>query len=273
MFVVIGAQRTGTNLLREILNTNDAVAMLGEIFTPSTAPAHWDNYLRDHAVEVGANALQADVTALLDGYFDYVHHRIHCYWEGNRKRDASAIGVDIKYNQLDRVAPRNWPAAGSPFLLEYLRSRDATIIHAVRDNVIECALSALIAAQRNVWHDYGDATIDRQYVVDPATCIAYARSIVRDRAAFCAWAGDARLVTARYEDVARAVDGTKPGAEISVDTGPLALIAGALEVPCTFSYDGRLRKAIRLPYAALIANYDQLVRVLHASEFAVFTPA
>jgi len=273
MFVVIGAQRTGTNLLREILNTNDAVAMLGEIFTPSTAPAHWDNYLRDHAVEIARDASPADLTVLFDRYFDYVHHRIRGHWEGNRKRDASAIGVDIKYNQLVNVSPRDWPAADRPFLLEYLRSRDATIINTVRENVIECALSTLIAAQRNVWHDYGGATIDRRYVVDPATCVAYARSIVREHAAFRAWARDARLVTVRYDDLAGAVNGREPGTEVPGDAGPLADVAAALGVPCTFSYDGRLRKAIRLPYAALLANYDQLVRALQTSEFAALTPA
>jgi LPS sulfotransferase NodH len=273
MFVIIGAQRTGTNLLREVLNTNGAVAMLGEIFSPSAAPAHWDNYLRDHAIEVTAVATEAELSALLDRYFDYVDHRVRGYWEGNRKRDASAIGVDIKYNQLGSLAPRNRAAGSSPFLLEYLRSRGAVIVHAVRENIIECALSALIGAQRNVWHDYGDAEIDRQYVVDPASCIAYARSIVLDRAAFLAWAGDAPLVTARYEDVARAVASTRPGDEVPIDPGPLADIARALGVPCTFSYDGRLRKALRLPFKVLIANYDELVRALRASEFAGFSPA
>ena len=46
LFAVIGAQRTGTNLLREILNTNDQIAMLGEVLSPSPAPAHWDNFCR-----------------------------------------------------------------------------------------------------------------------------------------------------------------------------------------------------------------------------------
>ncbi len=35
LFVVIGAQRTGTNILREILNTNEHIAMLGEVLSPS----------------------------------------------------------------------------------------------------------------------------------------------------------------------------------------------------------------------------------------------
>ena len=44
LFVVIGTQRTGTNILRETLNTNEEIAMLGEVLTPSPAPAHWDNF-------------------------------------------------------------------------------------------------------------------------------------------------------------------------------------------------------------------------------------
>ena len=43
-FVVIGAQRTGTNILRTVLNTNEEIAMLGEVMSPSPAPAHWDNF-------------------------------------------------------------------------------------------------------------------------------------------------------------------------------------------------------------------------------------
>ena len=38
LFVVIGAQRTGTNILREILNSNQQIAMLGEVLAAS--PAH-----------------------------------------------------------------------------------------------------------------------------------------------------------------------------------------------------------------------------------------
>ena len=52
LFVVIGAQRTGTNILREILNTNERIAMLGEVLMPSPAPADWDNFCRTCGREV-----------------------------------------------------------------------------------------------------------------------------------------------------------------------------------------------------------------------------
>src|ERR1700689_4064665 len=83
LFAVIGAQRTGTNLLREILNSNDQIAMLGEVLTPHTAPAHWDNFCRDLPVRGTHPATVGEAEALLDQYFEFVKYRIRNHWEGN----------------------------------------------------------------------------------------------------------------------------------------------------------------------------------------------
>src|SRR5258708_2899138 len=76
LFVVIGAQRTGTNILREILNTNDEIAMLGEVLTPSPAPAHWDNFCRTLPDRTVYPANVSEAEALLDRYFEFVQYRI-----------------------------------------------------------------------------------------------------------------------------------------------------------------------------------------------------
>src|SRR5260370_7646701 len=103
-FVVIGAQRTGINILREILNTNDEIAMLGEVFSPSGAPAHWENFLRLRRSRFPpANA--ADAEALLDEYFEFVEYRIRHHWAGNAKSKCRAVGIDIKYDQFPPGPP------------------------------------------------------------------------------------------------------------------------------------------------------------------------
>src|SRR5438445_4112984 len=142
-FVVVGAQRTGTNILREILNTNDEIAMLGEVFLASGAPAHWDNFLR---LRVGRfpPAKAADAEALLDEYFAFVEYRIRRHWAGNAKSECRAIGVDIKYDQLRRVTPAGWAPESPPFLIGYLRARDTILVHTIRTNVIRCAISEII---------------------------------------------------------------------------------------------------------------------------------
>jgi hypothetical protein len=116
LFVVIGAQRTGTNLLREILNTNEQIAMLGEVLMPSPAPAHWNNFCRKLPVR-HLPTTYGEAESLLDQYFEFVEYRIRNHWEGNKKSDSHAFGVDIKYNQLTGIAPADCdPILSCPFI-------------------------------------------------------------------------------------------------------------------------------------------------------------
>ncbi|MGP6156864.1 MAG: hypothetical protein ACLPYS_05015 [Vulcanimicrobiaceae bacterium] len=273
MFVVVGAQRTGTNLLREILNTNDEIAMLGEIFSPSEAPAHWDNFVRAHPAERVSFASHAELEALLDRYFDFVRYRIHNYWEGNRKSRSSALGVDVKYNQLRSIQPGGRCGGAKPFLVDYLSSRGFTLVHTIRRNVIESALSALIASQRGLWHNYEGALLDRSYHIDADECLACARNTVGERAAFCKWAEGSGIVTSYYDELLRDVARAGPDGVIPEGPGSLLTIARALDVPFSFRYDGRLQKAINVPYSRVIANFDELLRSLASSEFWAYAAA
>jgi LPS sulfotransferase NodH len=266
LFVVIGAQRTGTNILREILNTNEHIAMLGEVLTPSPAPAHWDNFCRTLPIGSIHPANFSEAESLLDQYFEFVGYRIRNHWEGNKKNGSHAIGVDIKYNQLRRIAPSNWSAT-HPFILSYLRSHGAILIHTAR-NIIHGAISTLIASQRNLWHNYDGAVIDRAYEIDVAECLAHARSIVREHDAFLTSADGCRIVNCRYESLMDDLERAGPPDEIPEGPGPLRDIAAALNVPFHFRNDRRLQKAINVPYSKLLLNYNALVRRLENSEFS-----
>jgi hypothetical protein len=269
--VVIGAQRTGTNILREILNTNDQIAMLGEVLSPSPAPAHWDNFCRCLPPGGALTASFSEAESLLDQYFDFVRYRIRHHWEGHKKSESHAFGVDIKYNQLTRIAPTSWDAASRPFILEYLRSRRATLIHTTR-NVIHCAISTLIASERNVWHNYDGAVIDRDFRIDVEGCVAYARTILQDRDAFLKTIPGFKVVNCCYERLVDDINRAAARGEIPEGSGPLRDIAEALGSMFNFRYDGRLRKAINVPYSRLLSNYDILVRRLRDSEFAALVP-
>jgi hypothetical protein len=266
LFMVIGTQRTGTNILREILNSNEHIAMLGEVLTPSTAPAHWDNFCR--ALPFGNSYPRSfsEAETLLDRYFEFVRYRIRNHWEGNKKNGSHAIGIDLKYNQLRRIAPSNWSAA-NPFILSYLRSRGAILIHTTR-NIIHCAISTLIASQRNLWHNYDGAVIDHAYEIDVAECLAHARSIAREHDTFLTTADGCHIVNCRYESLNDDLERAGPRDEIPESPGPLRDIAAALNVPFHFRNDRRLQKAINVPYSKLLLNYNALVRRLENSEFS-----
>jgi LPS sulfotransferase NodH len=267
LFVVIGAQRTGTNILREILNTNEQIAMLGEVLTPSPAPAHWDNFCSSLPARSVLPATFSETESLLDKYFEFVRYRIRNHWEGNKKNQSHACGVDIKYNQLRDIAPANWSSSSPAFILGYLRSRGAIIVHTTR-NVIHGAISTFIAARRNVWHNYDGAVIDRSYHLDIQKCLAYARTIVKHRDAFLEAASGCKVVNCSYQSLIEDIARAGSGEEISAAPGPLWDIAQALEASFTFRYDRRLQKAINIPYSRLLSNYNALVSQLKDSEFS-----
>jgi LPS sulfotransferase NodH len=271
LFVVIGAQRTGTNILREILNTNEYIAMLGEVMSPSPAPAHWDNFCRGLPAGRIAPATSEEAESLFDQYFEFVRYRIVNHWEGNEKSHSRAFGVDIKYNQLKRIAPANWDFTSVPFILRYLRSRGATLIHTAR-NVIHSAISTLIASQRNLWHNYDGAVIDRSYQIDAEECLEYARSILRHRDSFLKSAHGCKIVDCGYERLLDAIEQAGSREQIPEAPGPLRDIAAALGSPFNFRYDGRLQKAINIPYFRLLSNYGELVSRVKDSEFFELAP-
>ncbi len=268
-FVVIGARRTGTNLLREILNTNDEIAMLGEVFSPSPAPAHWDNFLNLQTSSKFPPANSADAAALVDEYFEFVEYRIRNHWQDNKKTASRALGLDIKYDQLRQLAPPDSTPTAPPFLLVYFRSRRTILIHITRKDVIKCAISEMIAQQRNVWHNYSGAAIDRDYYIDVQDCLSRARRIVRQRDDFDRLASGCLVVEMIYEELADAAAGASAG-RIAGDARPLWDIAKALGVPFRFSYDGRLRRAIDVPYSGLISNHAEVRRAVKDSEFSQF---
>jgi Stf0 sulphotransferase len=270
LFVVVGVQRSGTNILREILNTNKHIAMLGEVLSPNPAPSCWYNFIAELPAGVVPCATSIDAESLLDRYLEFIEYRIRNHWVDGDKSGCDAIGMDIKYSQLRDIAPLSWDSAALPFLLGYLKSREAIIIHVIRRNVIQCAISAMIATQRGVWHNYDGAKIDRSYHVDVEQCLAHARAIVRERAAFVELAKGFPVVTSCYEDLTNEITRAAPDGEIPDGSGPLHDAAKALGVPFGFRYDGRLRKAINVPYARLLSNYGCVIQAVRQSEFSNF---
>ena len=265
LFAVIGAQRTGTNILREVLNTNDQIAMLGEIFSPSSAPAHWENFCRGLPARTTQPESIAEAQVLLDRYFGFVRYRVRNHWESNRKSRSHAIGVDIKYNQLRLIAPTEWESK-LPFMLSYLRSRGVVFIHTTR-NVIHSAISTMIASQRNLWHNYDGAAIEGSYEIDIEECVAQAHTIKYERESFLNFVQGCKLVGCRYERLMDDLDRAGSGERIPLGSGPLRNIAEALGSLYDFRYDRRLQKAINIPYSRLLSNYDALIRRLEVSEF------
>jgi len=262
-FAVIGAHRTGSNLLRNILNSSDKVAMMGEVLSPSAAAAHWDNYLRGLPPNTFPPLSPWEMESLLDRYFQFMLYRIRNHWAGSDKSHCRAIGIDIKYAHLRHLAPINWSTTRPPFFLLYLKARGATLIHTARRNLLQCAISASMAAQRN-WRE-DDFEPHRRYSIDPERCLEDMRKIVDFRREFLDGAAGGKVVESVFEDLAMQA-GSAAGGRIPDGPGPLRDIADALGLSFNFRYESRPR--VHIPYCLRLKNHAQLVEAVKGSNFA-----
>ena len=166
---MIAIQRSGTHLLREILNSNRHVAMSPEPFNRDTESFCWDKYIASLPKHKQRPCESEDAMQLVDEFIEALSQDVqrnrNVY--GGRKCRERMVGLDIKYNQLKAVNPAYNDLRLRPFLLDYLCAREARIIHLVRRNLVHTAISAIIANIRKVWQNYDGASIGGPYRISP----------------------------------------------------------------------------------------------------------
>jgi LPS sulfotransferase NodH len=267
LFTVVGTQRTGTTLLRDILNSNAEVAMAAEIMIPYPDNCHWNRFVPTLPEGWLPPRDEAAGLALFDRYFEHFDNEIWTNWK-EPKRRAHVIGVDIKCDQFRLVEPVGWPAAAPPFLLHYAQTRGVVLINTIRRNVVQCMISYMLGLQRDFWHNYEGRKVERAYELDIDESLAWARGIVQQQRELELFTRDSLVVRCYYEDLVEAIADADPDKDLSDHPGVLHDIAAALGVPRRFRYDGRLQRATNKPYPEIIANYDAFLAAIEASEFA-----
>jgi LPS sulfotransferase NodH len=271
LFMVIGTQRTGTNLLRDILNSHADIIMVAEVMLRYPDTCHWEHFAATQPPESLWPADEAAGLALLDRYFAYFHDQVRAKWHRasrTPKPAAPVIGVDIKCDQLRLIQPTGWPPTATPFMLHYARRRGVILINTIRRNTIQCAISYQIGLRRDFWHNYENRKVECAYELDIAECLANARAIVQQQREFEHFMQDYPVATCHYEDLAATVATAGPRGDLSSLPGPLRGIADAFGLDCRFSYDGRLQRAINRPYNEIISNHAAMVAAVRESEFS-----
>jgi LPS sulfotransferase NodH len=274
VFALVACQRTGTQVLREILNTSPAIALLAEPFTAGPEPVYWHNFMRSLPAEEFPPRSMDDGLALVDRYVSMVRRDTHdnCDWYGGPKPRLRALGLDVKYNQLNCANPMFSNLQSQPLLLEYFRARKVPIVHLVRENLAHNALSMIIANQRKVWHTYDSRPLEGRYRVAPHELMGYLHWIKKEREEFVRLAQDLNVLTVRYEDLVADLGRIDAAGDFPEDTRLLSQLATFLDVPNAFRNDRQMRKVINKPYAEILENCDELVATLESSEFSEFAP-
>jgi hypothetical protein len=269
-FAVIACQRSGTHLLREILNSHPQLALLAEPFSPSPKPIYWTTYVRGLADDQYPPKLAADSMALLDQYIEVIHQDVDESpdWYGGEKSSSRFVGLDVKYNQLHCVRPLYFDLRSRPLLLDYFSKRRTPIIHLVRRNVLHAAISMIVANRRQVYHVYNEAsTPTRCYIpTDELLDLMYWSQGERDE--FLRLSTGLRIHICEYEDVVADLAKADSQGRFGRDATVLQGIAKFLGIDCHFQFEGRIRKVLERPYSETIENYHDVVKAVSKSEFS-----
>jgi LPS sulfotransferase NodH len=258
-FVIIGTQRTGSTVLREVLNSNTELAVAGEIF--DGGPESFDAYL----VKQGLGRPT--------GYPDAERQIVEFLGAVNAERPAAAkvFGCDIKYCHIRAVAPSSEPLCALPALLQFIRLSGVRVIHLVRENVLQSALSELIAETRAVWHHTGDEQIERRIKIDCRKLIQYMQVKRADRQIFSSvMEGHGRMVTCDYDRFVSGIAMTDADGNLTGEHNPLFELADFLGVERRFKAPRHLKKIVQKNYAELIENYDEVRKIVRRTEFVTY---
>lgn len=269
-FAMIACQRSGTQLLREILNSHAELALPPEPFSHSDNQGCWMNYERKRfAAQQHPPLHPADAIEMIDQYLETLQRDVDRTpdWYGGQKSSTRAIGLDVKYNQLTAVRPMYYDLRARPLLLEYFRNRDVAIIHLVRRNVLHTAISMLVANARQLWHVYDEASPPVTCRISTDELLKYMRWTVAEREQFELLTRDLHVLRCEYEEITADIAKVDSEGRFGRDATTMRRIAEFLGVDCEFRFKGHCRKVLDRPYSETIENYRDVVAAVKRSEF------
>lgn len=265
-FALVGSQRSGTNFLRELLNTNPPTVVHGEVMLPYPLPITWHNFLRNMAGPRVPPVTKEDAIALVDEYLVFSVADTRRGYVG-KSGELKAIGFDIKYNQLRFIAPVLWDLRDPPFLFEYMRLRNVPVLHMQRRNALHQALSITIAEARGVYHNYGRKVDSSRVAIDPDRLLGNLQWVVEEAASFRALAHGLDVLDVYYEDLVEECNAALPDGRLRVESRLMDRIRQFLGVYNSFSRPTSLQKVIDRPYAEVLENYEAVLTAVRKSPF------
>lgn len=134
-FLIISAQRSGSTLIRTMLDSHPAISCYGEVFLPTYRKQYsFYNYLSQagHSKVVSVILRSPLVTTFLDQLYS--------------AKQSVAIGFKIMYDQAS-YRPYKFP-----MVLTYARKNGIKVIHLVRENSFRVCLSRQFARASKTYH-------------------------------------------------------------------------------------------------------------------------
>ncbi|MEP0356625.1 hypothetical protein [Paraglaciecola sp.] len=164
--LILAFQRSGTTALRSIFEASDKYFNFGEIFAPQRTQMELGvyNYF-EKVIQQNSKLvypLFENRVAFFDLYFEALRN------ESNRHNKKPLI--DVKYDVLYNLHTFFMSEDVEPFFIKYCKMRKVKIVHLLREDSLEIALSLAIARKNKQYHytdsesPIGNLTLDKKDV-------------------------------------------------------------------------------------------------------------
>ena len=269
-FMLVGSQRCGSNFLREVLVTHPEAVVQGEIFYPYPLPNCFHSFVRSVATRPMPPQSYEDAIGLMDDYLVFLREDAKRSFPA-KAGAISAIGLDVKYNQMRFLSPVHHDLGARPVLFDYCASRGLPILHLVRTNVVHQALSLVLAEARNAYHRFASEGQQAGTVeISLQRLLECARWVESETGTFRRMAKGMKVLEVSYERVAGACARTAPGEQLGQSVRVMAEIAEFLGLASEFSSPTTIQKMVDRPYHEIVSNYEELKAGIRSSEFEPF---
>jgi len=252
-FAIVGTQRSGTTVLRSIIDTHPKVKAFGEVFIPSDAhiKENYYHYLRKRVIESPRLCIPTieHTRELFKGYLVYLAELT----------DAEVILFDCKYEFLRGVGNMGSVKLDNPpYLLNLFNSLGVETIHLTRENVLKMHVSTILTVQTLVWATEHPELMPNRTVHVALNSLKQELQTLQSHQK--RWSNDLSGLSLKYEDLF---------VDDAMSDKVLDQVAQALGLDAEFNPTPRFKK-IGLPLHQAIQNYSEVQELLGDTPFKKF---
>ena len=240
--VLLAHQRSGTTVLRRMLDTDPNIRQLGEVFSSRHALGVHKTLLKC-AEDPGFSFRYTDMNHVFDTLLAFLHE----------KYTDDVLVIDAKYNSMGPFNGYGWHINREPQFIAYCKLNKIPIIHLIRKDVFGVLASERLAVRSKIWHLEKGQERDHNstfHVALKPFKRDYHRILVEATRFYDAVCRYEKSATLFFEDTL--IDN-------QFQPGSLAQIERILDRPLNVERTARLSK-VSPPPQEFIANFEELHR-------------
>ncbi len=266
MVVLLARQRSGTNALRDVLDSHQDVFCLPEVFQAEPSPkarfeveANYFNFLdaRKDSLKEVLTSEEAQGEFFLD-YLQFL----------GTFSEKRYVVVDIKYNSAHNVDGPWRDIGGAPSLFQFIRRHEVRVLNLTRLNYLRYYLSWVKTERTRKYHLHATGSDEAARVEDEGLEVDLDDLLFRlelcgseDRLVKRVLGGYQGYMAIEYEELFPRI-GAPPSGQV------LGRVAEWLGIEAEFpKSQPRYRKQSVLPLSKAIVNYDEVAEALRGTEF------